>query len=126
MIDNGPIKTTNYKLNPPLRSEMKVSYQLKKKEIKTGSYTKFKINHKPAKEYEYSSEFNSIGDYIKNYDRRSKYNEIFLKEHFKFFVNNINDYKSSILSRSIIDLSKLQNFRKNNETKDITDDVLVS
>ena len=27
LIDNGPIKTTNYKLNPPLRSEMKVSME---------------------------------------------------------------------------------------------------
>ena len=109
-----------------IRSEMKVSYQLKKKEIQIGSNTKFKINYKPAKEYEYSSEFNSIGDYIKNYDRRSKYNEIFLKEHFKFFVNNINDYKSSILTRSLFDVSILLNPHKNNETTDITDDVLVS
>ena len=47
LIKEGPIKSTNYKLNPPSRSEMKVSMEAVIHHFKLNSsgFTRFKVRH---------------------------------------------------------------------------------
>lgn len=112
-----------------IKSEMNVSHNLKKCELEKDDQTKddrtkFNIYFKPNKEFEMNAKFSSISDYLKNETNKKDYYNSFTKKHFKFFVNNINSYKPSLLSKSINDVLTLLDETK--VSKDKTSKSLVS